>query len=85
MSEFYFKMWPLHCSYKIFSLKKHKHMASLSEWHKHTQPCFFIVKYMMGRDDKTVARLTGQVFGQLTALMQEFKIVTSVLLRIQVF
>ena len=74
MAEFYFKMWPLHCSLKIFSLHKHKHMASLSERHKYTQPCFSVVIYMTGRDDKTVTRLTGPVLGQLTALMQDFKL-----------
>ena len=74
MAEFYFKMWPLHCSFKIFSLNKHKCMASLSEGHKHTQPCFFVVKHKTGRDGGTVTRLTGPVFGQLTGFMQDLKL-----------
>ena len=47
-------------------------MTSLSEWLNRLSLAFSLLN-MIGRDDKTVARLTGPVFGQLTALMQDFK------------
>ena len=65
--------WLFQCSPKIFGLNKQKQMTSLSEGLNKPSLAFLLLN-TMGRDDKTGARLTGSVFSQLTALMQDFKL-----------
>jgi len=48
-------------------------MTSLSEGLNKPSLAFLLLN-MTGRDDKTVATLTGPVFGLLTTLMQDFKL-----------